>query len=281
MEVVDLRPEQPDLEEAFLTCLEPWNPDAVEGRAAKAAWYAAMKDRGLFVKLALEDGVPVGFVQCVPIEESPMLGSGLYAILCIWVHGHPRGVGNHQGHGLGTALLVAAEREAQHRGALGMAAWGLALPVWMRASWFRRHGYATVDRQDGLVLLLKRFSARARAPAWPPHGPPPPGVDGRTTVTCFSNGWCMAANATCTRARRVAEGFGDKVAFRQIATLDPAVARQWGHSDALFIDQDEVRTGPPPSERKLRRLVRRRVEGGWWRRWTRRIAGIGGSTKQG
>lgn len=269
MQIVDLRPE---LQEAWLDCLEPWNPDAHEGREGRRAWYEAMKDRGLFVKIALVGDAPVGFIQCVPIEESPMIGSGLYAILCIWVHGHRQGVGNHQGHGIGSALLAAAEAEAWRRGARGMAAWGLAIPVWMRASWFRRHGYRRVDRQGMSVLMLKRFSADARAPAWPPHGPPPPSVEGRTTVTCFVNGWCSAGNASCERARRAAEGFGDAVVFRSIATRDPAVARHWGHSDALFIDQDEVRTGPPPSERRLRRLIRDKVEGPWMVRWVRRLA---------
>lgn len=273
MEVVDLRPDRPELLEAWLDCLEPWNPDAREGRAGRAAWYEAMKDRGLFVKLALEGGAPVGFIQCVPIEESPMLGSDLYAILCIWVHGHRRGVGNHQGHGIGSALLVAAEEEARRRGARGMAAWGLAIPVWMRASWFRRHGYRRVDRQGISLLVFKRFTPDARAPAWAPRGAPPEPVPGRTTVTCFSNGWCSAMNASCERARRAAASFGDAVVVRTIDTRDPAVARHWGHSDALFIDRDEVRTGPPPSERRLRRLIRDKVEGPWAVRWVRRIAG--------
>jgi len=275
MEIVDLRPDRPELEEAWLNCLEPWEPAAAEGLAGRRAWYAAMKDRGLFVKLALEGDVPVGFIQCVPIEESPMIGSRLYTVLCIRVHGHRKGVGDHQGHGIGSALLLAAEQEAFRRGALGMAAWGLALPVWMRASWFRRHGYRKVDRQGLSVLMLKRFSAEARAPAWPPHGPPPPSVEGRTTVTCFSNGWCSAGCASCERARRAAEGFGEAVVFRVIDTRDPMIARRWGHSDAIFIDQDEVRTGPPPSERRLRRLIRDKVEGPRVVRWARRLVGAG------
>ena len=42
---------------------------------------------------------------------------------------------------MGKALLQAAERDAKERGARGMAAWGMSLPVFMRASWFKKQGY--------------------------------------------------------------------------------------------------------------------------------------------
>lgn len=36
---------------------------------------------------------------------------------------------------MGTALLAAAEADARQRGRRGMAAWGLVVPAFMRASW--------------------------------------------------------------------------------------------------------------------------------------------------
>lgn len=35
----------------------------------------------------------------------------------------------------------------------GMAAWGMAIPVFMRASWFRKHGYKKADKIGMQVLL--------------------------------------------------------------------------------------------------------------------------------
>jgi hypothetical protein len=34
---------------------------------------------------------------------------------------------------------------------------------------------------------------------------------------------------------------------------------EWGRSDGLFIDGKEVRTGPPPSYEKIRKLIAKRV----------------------
>jgi hypothetical protein len=34
----------------------------------------------------------------------------------------------------------------------------------------------------------------------------------------------------------------------------------WGVADALFIDGEEVRTGPPPSYEKIHKLIQKRVK---------------------
>jgi hypothetical protein len=126
-------------------------------------------------------------------------------VLCIWVHGHPQGVGNHQGHGVGTALLEALEAAVRARGAEGIAAWGLALPVWMRARWFRRRGYRPADRLGLSVLLWKPFVDHALPPRFARPGPPPAAIDerGEPVATCLISGWCNATNAACERAFRV------------------------------------------------------------------------------
>ena len=54
--------------------------------------------------------------------------------------------------------------------------------------------------------------------------------------------------------------FGDEVVFREIYTSDRKVFLEWGISDALFIDNKEVRTGPPPSYEKIKKLIAKRVK---------------------
>ena len=67
-------------------------------------------DRGLRVKLALDDsGTVGGMVQYLPIEQSFVEGKDLYFVLCIWVHGYKQGRGNYQKRGMGKAMLDAAE----------------------------------------------------------------------------------------------------------------------------------------------------------------------------
>ncbi len=124
---------------------------------------------GLRVKVAIDDrDQAVGMIQHLPIEAAPADGVGLYMILCIWVHGCDEGIGDVQRRGIGSALLEAAEVDARDLGATGMAAWGLRIPVWTRASWFKKHGYRAADNQAGRQLVWKPFTPYACEPSWIP-----------------------------------------------------------------------------------------------------------------
>ena len=132
MEIIDLNDKY---EKLYFVCLEDWSEDMKEAGDHKAVWYSKMKDKGLRVKLALDnDGEVGGMIQYTPIEHSFAEGNDLYFINCIWVHGHKKGRGNFQKKGMGKALLQAAEDDAKTLGAKGIAAWGIPLPFWMKAS---------------------------------------------------------------------------------------------------------------------------------------------------
>jgi len=258
VEVIDLAEEHHDL---FAVCLEDWSDDAKEAGPRRACWVERFLGRGLRAKLAVDDDGQIGgMIQYLPIEESWVDGEGLYMILCIWVHGHKMGRGNRQGRGMGRALLEAAEADARSLGAKGMAAWGLALPFWMKASWFRKHGYKKAGRQGLAMLVWKPFTPDARAPRWFNKGNrlPDPEPD-KVNVTVFSAGWCMAMNLTAERAQRAAAEFGDKVVYREIDTSERAAVADWGYVDELFIDGKQVRNGPPPSYEKIRSLIAQRA----------------------
>jgi len=255
--VVDLAREQEPL---YFVCLEDWpGSDLVEAGDHKARWYERAREQGLRVKLAIDvDGEVGGMIQYLPIEHAPAMGRDLYFILCVWVHGHKQGRGDRRGHGLGTALLEAAEGDAYKLGAKGMAAWGLALPIWMRAGWYRRHGYRRADRRQLSALVWKPFTEDAVAPRWLPEtGRLPVLAPGKVTVTGCLSGWCPAQNLAFERARRAAAAHGEKVEVRLVDTGERATMESWGQSDALFVDGELVRTGPPPSQQKLDRLFTR------------------------
>jgi GNAT superfamily N-acetyltransferase len=221
-----------------------------------------MKDKGLRVKLALDDNGEVGgMIQYIPVEHSFVEGKDLYFINCVWVHGHKEGRGNFQKKGMGKALLQAAENDAKAIGAKGIVAWGIPLPFWMKASWFRKQGYAKVDKQGflGPILLWKPFTNDAIPPKWIKQKKKPETTTGKVAVTALRNGWCPAQNLVFERARRVTAEFGDKVAFREIDTFNRETFLEWGIADALFIDNKQVRTGPPPSYEKIRKIIAKRV----------------------
>ncbi len=257
MEIIDMIPEH---ESTYLQCLEEWSEEIKEGEDRKSRWYSRMKDRGLRVKLARdESGTIGGMIQYLPIEEYGLQGRDLHFILCIWVHGHKQGRGNFQKRGMGKALLRAAEEDSLALGKKGIAAWGLALPFWMRASWFKKQGYRAVGRNGIAVLVWKSFAEDAQAPRWIRQKKKPGKTAGRVTVSAFVNGWCPAQNMVYERARRATAELGDKVVFQSYDTLDRDVFQEWGISDGLFIDGKEVRTGPPPSYEKIRNLIEKRI----------------------
>jgi len=259
MKIIDLADEY---EKLYFVCLEDWTEEMKEAGDHKEVWYNKMKDKGLRVKLALGDNGQVGgMIQYTPAEHSFIEGQDLYFVNCIWVHGYKQGRGNFQKRGMGKALLHAAEDDARALGAKGIAAWGIPFPFWMKASWFKKQGYKKVDSQGflGNVLLWKPFTHDATPPKWINQKKKPELIPGKVTVTAFLNGWCPAQSLAFERAKRAAAELGDKVVFQPIDTFNRNIFLEWGITDALLIDGKQVRTGPPPSYEKVKKMIARRV----------------------
>jgi len=249
--------------ELFCLCLEDWSDDAKESGPKRRQWLdRCQQHHGLRAKLAVDDnGIEGGMIQYGPIERSHVDGAGLYFIYCIHVHGYKQGRGNFQKHGMGKALLAAAEEDARALGAKGMAAWGVWLPFWMKASWFKKHGYRRADRQGIAVLLWKSFADDAQPPCWFPRKKQvPEPVPGKVNITAFTRGWCLAQNLVYERTKRAAAEFGDKVVFREIDTSSREAVAEWGVADAVLVDGKNVQKGPPPSYDKIHALIAKRVK---------------------
>ncbi len=260
MKISDLTEEHKKL---YYVCLEDWSDEMKEAGNHKECWCNKMNDKGLGVKLAFDDNGKVGgMIQYIPIEHSSANGKDLYFINCIWVHGYKKGRGNFQKKGMGKALLQAAENDVKDRGAKGIVAWGVPLPFWMKAAWFKKQGYTKVDKSGffGPVLLWKPFTDDSIPPNWIKRKKKPEKIPDKVTVTGFINGWCPAQNIIFERAKKAVSEFGDKVIFREINTFDREVLLEWGITDALYIDDEEVRTGPPPSYKKIKGKIARQVK---------------------
>jgi len=252
-----------DLNEAFLRpyfcCLEEWSEDMKEAGGHKEVWFNDMRNKGLRVKLAVENDQGLGMIQYVPVEHSIVQGEDACFINCIWVHGHKPGVGNRQKRGIGTLLLQAAEEDIKSMNRKAVIAWGISLPFWMKASWFKKHGFKKADKDGMAVLLWKPLTEDAIPPRWIKAKKKPDKTPGRVTVTSFINGWCPAQNIVHERAKQAAREFGDQVLFQEIHTLPLEVHREWGISDGLFIDGKEIRSGPPLSYEKIRNKIAKKV----------------------
>jgi hypothetical protein len=180
-------------------------------------------------------------------------------VLCIWVHGHRQGRGNFQKKGMGRALLKAAEADVKNLGAAGIAAWGIILPFFMRASWFRKQGYHVADRDGMIRLLWKPLREEAVKPSLIKRRKTPGPVPGKVHLSLFLNGWCPAQNMVYERTKKAMEGYEDQVEVSEYNTQDKSAQREWGITDGFFIDRKEIRSGPPASYASIRKMLEKRV----------------------
>lgn len=261
MRIIDLEQKH---ENTYFHCLEEWSDEMKEAGDHKAKWYGKVKDKGLRVKLAEnEEGLIVGMIQYIPAELSfVMNGEGYYMVKCIWVHGHKEGIGNHQKRGIGTMLLEAAEEDCRSMGVKGLLAWGISMPFWMRASWYKKHGYKKIDKDSPTVLMFKSLNGALKPREMPQLirmiKKPPVGSD-KVNVTVFMNGWCPASNIVAERTMRAVKDFQDHVELVIIDTTDRDLLMEWGIHDGAYIDGRVVQKGPPPSYDKIHRMLEKSV----------------------
>jgi GNAT superfamily N-acetyltransferase len=246
----------------FACCFEDWSEEMVSAQSQRKKWYEHMKEHGMNAKLAIdEDGAVSGMIQYYPAEYSFTEGEGIFVIACIWVNGCPdRGIGFRQKKGIGTALLEAAEADMKSKGAKGIAAWGLSQPFWMQSTFYKHFGYETVDSIGIQELVWKPLSNDAKPPKWRNAKKVPEKVPGKVTVNAFVNGWCTAYLVGFNNFRKAAAEFGDEVEFRIISTLEKETIAEWGIIDAIYLDDEEINLGPPPSYEDTLKMIRERVE---------------------
>jgi N-acetylglutamate synthase-like GNAT family acetyltransferase len=257
MEIVDLS-ETTKVE--YFSCLEEWSDEMKDGICRKECWHNSMQEKGLRVKLARNDvGVIAGMIHYAPIEHSWIEGKDLYFVYCIWVHGHKKGRGDLRKHGTGKVLLHAAEEDVKNLQAKGLVVWGLLLPFFMRAGWFKKHGYRKVDRNGISVLLWKTFSNDAIPPRWIRAKKKPEMIPGKVVVTALANGWCTGINGMIERAKQICSEFGDHVVYREIDMSSREALHEWGISDGLFVDDKNIYQGPPLSYDKIRKIIEKKV----------------------
>ncbi|MFC1732575.1 GNAT family N-acetyltransferase [candidate division KSB1 bacterium] len=257
MKIIDLNEAHHSL---YFHCLEDWSDEMKEAGNHKEIWFNKMKDKGLAVKLALDDeGNTGGMIQYLPIEHSFAEGKELFVIICIWVHGHKQGRGNFQKKGMGKALLSAAEEDVKSKGGKALVAWGLSIPAFMRAAWFKKQGYKKVDKDGIRILLWKPFTPDANPPKWIRQKRKPQKPTEKVTVTAFINGWCPAMNMAYERAKRASKDFPDMVDYQIIDTSERNNLNEWGITDGLYINEKKVRLGPPPSYKKIHKKITKKV----------------------
>ena len=259
-----IEPLDPETLNAYCCCLEEWSSEIREAGDLKCRWYEKMKAKGLEVLIARDEkDSPLGMIQYIPSAYAPVTGENNYHIFCTWVHAYKgKGVGDQRKQGIGKALLEEAESRIAQSGAGGITAWGIALPFWMRSAWYRKQGYRKVDCNGVAHLMWKPLKPDTPPPRWLPPSKElnEPGASGKLRVLSVINGICPAMNITHERIRKILEDYGDKIDYQKVYTDTPEGISRWGILDGLYINGKAVFLGPPPKEKKLRRILEKELK---------------------
>ncbi len=121
-------------------------------------WLREMQEQGMRVKVALLDRQHAGFLYLLPIEIAPAgpVGQDLSVIQCLTVRNKLKG------HGVGHALVAAAEEEARRQGRKGIVVTGFYHDFWfMPARFFEECGFTVATREGNVAILWKTFDDQA------------------------------------------------------------------------------------------------------------------------
>ena len=67
-------------------------------------------------------------------------------------------------------------------------------------------------------------------------------------------------NLAYERAKRASKEFEGKVEITEHETIDREIINEWGISDGLFINGKKIKRGPPPSYKKIRKKIEKKVK---------------------
>jgi len=130
----------------------------------------------------------------------------------------------------------------------------------MPSAFYKKFGYTVADKMGIQELVWKPFNDDARQPKWLKQKKKPEKVPGKVLITAFLSGWCTAHNVGFENFRKAAIEFNDKVEFRMIKTMDTNTIKEWGITDAIFIDDEEINLGPPPSYKEIVKMIQDRID---------------------
>jgi GNAT superfamily N-acetyltransferase len=229
------------------TCTHTNESEEIDSSAVRRlAWLKAMHKNGSRVKVATLDGEQAGFLHVIPIEFCPWgpLGRDLLVIPCLYVA--------NKGHGVGRALLGAAEQEARQQDQKGVVTIGYYHDFWfMPASFFEANGFLKCggarqgyfDPKSRRAMLWRVFDEHIEAPALlkPNYEFKP--IPGKVVIDLFWNEFCQTSNIEAQRVKEAAAEFGDLVALNEYCADDRPVLLRHQISRGIFVNGRQIYWG--------------------------------------
>ena len=60
--------------------------------------------------------------------------------------------------------------------------------------------------------------------------------------------------------QKIAGEYDDRIVYQELNTLDRQIFKNYGISDAIFINNQEIKTIPPLSEDKIRKIINKKLK---------------------
>jgi GNAT superfamily N-acetyltransferase len=226
----------------------------------RESWLRDSLAKRLRVKVALDNGQPVGFAHCLPIELGTwgMSGKDLMTIPCLTLK-YDRVYKEERGSGYGRTLMEAVEGEARKE-KKGVAVLAYEHDIWfMPASFFAGLGYREVERRGDAVIMLKTFE---------PVDPPvmhrldyePKLVPGKIVVDAFWHPLCSTSITEIHRVRELCAEFGEEVILNEFNCGDRRVLEKHQTWRALFFNGVSRCWGYAAPREELRKVISQELE---------------------
>ena len=237
------------------TCSHVNESDELNAAGCRRQRYLTrMIDKGLRVKVAVEDDRHLGFIYTMPIESSPWgpIGVDLLCFPCLWVLTEERR------KGAGKALLKAAEEEAVNQGKKGIVTTAYYHDFWfMAASYFEQRGYQPAARRNTEAIMWKVFDSSAAPPAFFNRNFKATPVEGKVVIDLFYTTFCLTSDVEAERVRQVAAEFGDRVILNEISAEDAEQLIIHQIPRAIFINGKEIYWGYEAPKDGIREAIQK------------------------
>jgi len=254
MQVVDLTDEYMRFV-AVCTHIDDSNKEIESVCWVRESWLRDTISKGLKVKVAIDNGKPVGFAHCLPIELGTwgMSGKDLMTIPCLTLN-YERVYKQELGSGYGRILVEAVEAEAKKE-KKGVAVLSYDHDLWfMPSSFFDKLGYKEVARQGNKVIMLKAF-ASVVPPIMYKLNYKPRFVPGKVVLDAFWTPICITSIVEIYRVREVCAEYGDDVILNEYNCGNKNILEKYQTSRALFINGESKCWGYEAPRDELRKEI--------------------------
>ncbi len=228
------------------------NVEYEESSLRRISWLKSMEKHGLRTKVALLNGVQVGFIYVIPIEINPwyIQGKELMVFPCLVSQS------KFSLKGVGKQLIKAAEEETLKQERKGIATIGHFWDFWfMPAKYFEKLGYKVVAKRAEEAILWKQFDPSAERPQFREINYDYQPVKGKVVIDLFWNTFCQTSDVEAQRVREVVSEYEDQVVLNEFSADNLSNLRTYGLTRAIYVNGKLVEVGPEIEKEELRQKI--------------------------